>query len=127
MKKEEYNKVSKQKVSIRGKLLNIMIGFIIGIIIAIILAIIFYSSGYIEKGEVIKEKDKIEFTVKDVHLNIKNDFAIPNIPSYTGDYCSVKYLDKYGKNPESCSILKVTTYARINPLVKDITCLCYSD
>lgn len=127
MKKEAINNNSKQKPNNKIKLLSVIIGLIIGIIIAIIVAIIFYSSGYIEKGEVIKEKDKIEFTVKDVHLNIKNDFAIPNIPSYTGDYCSVKYLDKYGKNPESCSILKVTTYARINPLVKDITCLCYSD
>lgn len=101
-------------------------GIIIGVILGLLLSFIIFMliKNYNPNTVNITDKNKIVFNNEDVHLNIKNDFELSQIPIYEESYCKKKFFEKYSKETSSCFVSKVKTFTRLNPIVTEVECTC---
>lgn len=102
-------------------------GLVVGALIIIILAILFYNFiGIRKSGEkILVGKEEIVFNLKDVHKTVDKDFSGGTVPVYDNNFCMKKYTEKYNKQVEQCEIRSIKTFARLNPLVIDVNCVCF--
>ena len=119
-------KEKEQKKRDKKNLSDLILGIIIGAVLGLILSFAIFM--LIGNSNLEIEEDmagKITFNNEDVHLNIKNDFELSNkIPIYDESYCKKKFYDKYSEEASSCSINKIKTFSRLNPLVIEVECVC---
>ena len=69
-------------------------------------------------------EDSVNFIVEDLYKSLGEDFVTGEIPVYNSNFCMVKYSEIYSGEPESCFISGVKAFSRLNPLIKDIVCVC---
>ncbi len=95
----------------------------LGIVIGAVGFLIFgLASSSVNLGEM--GTDAIIFMNSDVHLDASEDFAAGTVPVYDESYCKSRFELKYEGSASSCLVKSVKTFARTNPLVKEVECSC---
>lgn len=95
----------------------------LGIVIGAVGFLIFgLASSSVNLGEM--GTDAIVFTNTDVHLDASEDFVSGSVPVYDESYCESRFELKYEGRASSCFVKSVKTFARTNPLVKEVECSC---